>query len=151
MHRKLTENSLLFLKNGALTPPADILFVKVVPFHVPNNFFVNYIDMHRKLTENSLLFLKNGALTPPVKVKQQENKKLLFLVKAAWQYDICPLHNAGGGCAYYKPHNGRKIAYTAELDIIKEKHLNYDLYINESEINKVEDIVSKLVVKSSLF
>ena len=123
MHRKLTENSLLFLKNGALTPPADILFVKVVPFHVPNNFFVNYIDMHRKLTENSLLFLKNGALTPP----------------------------AGGGCAYYKPHNGRKIAYTAELDIIKEKHLNYDLYINESEINKVEDIVSKLVVKSSLF
>jgi hypothetical protein len=80
-----------------------------------------------------------------IKAKLQKDEKIIFQVSCAWQWDDCPLGQAGGQCLYFEPHTGRKISFLAELrNIKKEDHPN-NKTITDKEIEILESQITQAI------
>jgi len=82
--------------------------------------------------------------TGEIKAKPQQDGKIMFQVSSAWQWDDCPLANAGGQCFYFESHDGEKISCLAELRNIKEEHPNTKT-IPKEEIRVLESEIIRTI------
>jgi hypothetical protein len=57
---------------------------------------------------------------------------------AAWNWDHCPLTQAGGQCGFYDEHDGPKISRAREVDRVSGKHPNSVFEPDEDAIVDVE-------------
>lgn len=78
-----------------------------------------------------------------IKAIRQKDGKIIFQILSAWQWDDCPLANAGGQCLYYEPHNDEKISCLADLGKITKEHPNTKYFTN-GELRELEkEIIQK--------
>lgn len=61
---------------------------------------------------------------------------LRYLVRAAWDWDGCPLANDGGQCLHFEPHDGPMISCLKEIRDLKLEHPNC------SAVPRAEDIAA---------
>ena len=80
-----------------------------------------------------------------IKTKLQKDGKAMFRVSSAWQWDDCPLSNAGGQCFYFEPHEGKKISCLVELKGLEAEHPNFKNVPSEEDIRVVESEVIKAI------
>ena len=76
-----------------------------------------------------------------IKVKLPKDSKIMFGVLVAWQYDNCPLANAGGQCFYFESHNGNTISCLMELRGLEDEHPNSKSIPTEEEVKAFESTV----------
>ena len=78
-----------------------------------------------------------------IKSKLKKDGKAMFQISSAWQWDDCPLANAGGQCFYFAPHEGEKISCLVELEGLGAEHPNFRNVPSEEDIKAVEREVIK--------
>ncbi len=67
-----------------------------------------------------------------------QSGKATFRIPSAWQWDDCPLSNAGGQCFYFEPHEGKKISCLVELKDLEAEHPNLKNVPSEDDIKAVD-------------
>jgi hypothetical protein len=82
--------------------------------------------------------LINQVETGQVGVKRLKNGRLLFQVPASWEWDDCPLSDAGGQCLYFEAHGGHQIACLRDLDNLQADHPNMQSVPSDAVISNVE-------------
>ncbi len=88
--------------------------------------------------------LKGRIGTGQIKTKKSSTGKITLCVSAAWQYDDCPLADAGGQCLFYEPHDERKISCLAEREGIKGEHPNKNLLPSAEELETFTEMIANL-------
>lgn len=83
--------------------------------------------------------LIDSVQTGKVGVKRLKNGRLLFRVSAAWEWDDCPLGDAGGQCMYFEPHGGQRISCLKDLERDHTQHPNVELIPSDDAIRRIED------------
>ena len=78
-----------------------------------------------------------------IKAKLQKDGKSTFSVRVAWQYDDCPLADAGGHCFRFEAHEGKSISCLAELDAVVAEHPNWERVPSDAEVTACENEVLK--------
>ncbi len=73
-----------------------------------------------------------------IRVKLPKDGKIKFGVSSAWQYDDCPLADAGGQCFYFEPHDGKTISCLMELRGLEDEHANAKSMPTKEEIRAFE-------------
>jgi len=83
--------------------------------------------------------------TGKIKVQKQTDGKLKLGVLVAYQYDDCPLADAGGRCLHFKAHNGKTISCLIEMKGIEKDHPNYKLLPSEDYVFNTENEIRKII------
>lgn len=66
-----------------------------------------------------------------------QSGRAIFRISSAWQWDDCPLSNAGGQCSYFEPHEGKKISCLVELKDLEAEHPNFKNVPSEDDVKAV--------------
>jgi len=117
------------------------------------------IDVYRKqpdLVEQKLLSSRDSMIYLTITKEEligqinrgeiksiSQSGKAIFKISSAWQWDDCPLSNAGGQCFYFEPHEGKKISCLLELKSLEAAHPNFKKIHSEDDIKAVESEVIK--------
>jgi hypothetical protein len=72
-------------------------------------------------------------------VRRLKNGRLLFRVSASWDWDDCPLGDAGGQCLHFQPHDGQKIACLRELESMSAEHPNIAAVPSDAVVSWTEE------------
>lgn len=59
-----------------------------------------------------------------VGVKRLKNGRLTFRLQASWDWDDCPLGDAGGQCVFFAAHDGQIIRCLRDLETMDAEHPN---------------------------